>query len=226
MSIAIDIIIVAVMAATVYKAAKKGFVVSLFSLVRVLLSLAVAFFFYKELGAYFNDTFVYASVKPYVFDYVEAAAVENGGVITAELLVSKLPAELASAVDTLGIDIKGVLGNIEGIPAAFASKLAVEISSAVAGVLAFAALFFATLILLAVLCFVLDIFAKLPILNGINKIFGFALGIVEAVLLGYVIAKLSLTVCSIYGAINNQPEIACVLDKTIIAKILITAFAA
>ena len=160
MSIAIDIIIVAVMAATVYKAAKKGFVVSLFSLVRVLLSLAVAFFFYKELGAYFNDTFVYASVKPYVFDYVEAAAVENGGVITAELLVSKLPAELASAVDTLGIDIKGVLGNIEGIPAAFASKLAVEISSAVAGVLAFAALFFATLILLAVLCFVLDIFAN------------------------------------------------------------------
>ena len=59
MYLAIDIILAAVMAAVILNAARRGFIVTLFSLLSTVASVLVAVLFYKELGAYFYDTFVW-----------------------------------------------------------------------------------------------------------------------------------------------------------------------
>lgn len=221
MHIAIDLIIVVIMAATIFKAAKRGFVVSLFSLLKVVLSLAVALMFYKELGSFISQTFVYSHVEAYVSDFVAGISLESGGSISADVILAKLPEEARKIVDTLGIDIAELLSEFSGIPEEFAEKLSFELSTLLSNALAFVTLFFVSLIALSVVCFVLDIFSKLPVLNGINKIFGFALGVLEAFVLGIIIAKFAVTFCGIYGAIEGDTVFIDVIDKTLIARLLI-----
>ena len=59
MHIAIDLIIVVIMAAVIIGAAKRGFVSSLFGLATAAISLILSIVFYRELGAYFNEKFVF-----------------------------------------------------------------------------------------------------------------------------------------------------------------------
>ena len=87
--------------------------------------------------------------------------------------------------------------------------------------IAFAALFFGALILLNLVCFVLDKVAKLPILNGTNKLLGFAFGVLEALMLGIVLAHISATLCSAYGAMHTDFAFTQVAENTYVAGFLL-----
>lgn len=224
MYLAIDIVLVAVMAATLFKAVKRGFIVSLFSLLTVAVSVVAAMMFYKELSIYINVKFVYEHIEEYVLSLVSDAAAENGGVLDISSLTSSLPQGLRVAVEALGVDITEMLEGFAGSSEAFAVSLAVKISATLSNILAFVAIFFAAFIVLRLVCFVLDIFAKLPVLNGINKIFGLVLGALEALVLGIIIANVAVSLCSVYGAVNNDAALLDAAEKTVVAKFLVSIF--
>lgn len=222
MYLAIDIILVAIMAATLIKAAKRGFVVSLFSLVTVAVSVIAAMMFYKDLSTYINDRFIHDRIAEYVGSLVSGAAAENGGAADVGSLAASLPDSLRATLQALGIDIVEFANGFDGGVEAFAGSLAVKISAVVSNILAFVAIFFVVFIVLKLLCLVLDVFAKLPVLNGINKAFGLVFGIVEALVLGVIIANVAVSLCGVYGAVNNDAAFLEVAEKTVVAKFLVS----
>lgn len=228
MYLAIDIILVVVMAAVIINAARRGFVVTLFSLLSTIASVLVAVLFYKELGAYFYDAFVYETVSPYIGDLAERAIAEMGSTVDLPALVESLPEGLRSAAELLGVDFAELLQQVSDSTYAgtatltdLADRFAASLSETVANVIAFAALFFGALILLNLVCFILDKLAKLPILNGTNKILGFVLGVLEALMLGIVLAHVSAALCSAYGAMHEEFAFANVAENTYIASFLL-----
>lgn len=229
MYLAIDIILVVIMAAVIIHAARRGFVVTLFSLLSTIASVLVAVLFYKELGAYFYDLFVHEAVAPYIGDLAEKAIAEMGSTIDVSVLAEELPAGLRSAAELLGVDFGQLaLQAADGVnigAEAFrtmADEFAASLSATVANGIAFAALFFGAVILLKIVCFVLDKLSKLPILNGTNRFLGFALGVLEAFVLGIVLAHVSATLCSAFGALHTEFAFANVVENTYVARFLLT----
>lgn len=229
MYIAIDLIIAVVIVSVIGSAWKRGFIRSVFQLGSTIAAIAIAACFYKQLGAYFYDAFVYEGVAPYISDLVANAIAEAGINADFSLLPQEMPEGLASAVEILGIDLAEIIASAtEGIGATVESiqtvgdNFAASLSLAVANILAFAALFFGALILLNLACFILDKAAKLPILHGANKFLGFLLGVIEALLLGMVLAKVAVSLCSAYGAMHADFAFAQVAENTYIAKFLLS----
>ncbi len=222
MFIAIDLIIVVIMAAVIFKAVKKGFVSSLFGLLTAAVSLIVAIMFYKELGIYINDTYLLKAIEPHIVEFVEDTVIDQGGALGAEAFLSQLPDELRALMDMFGIEITNLFDGLGEMPAQIAKTLASEISLALSNVIAFGLVFLVAFLALSVLCYVLDALAKLPVLNGINKFFGLLLGVVEAAVLGMVIAKLAGAVCSVHATLSGDTAFVNVIDKTIVAKFLLS----
>lgn len=224
MYIAIDLIIVAIMAATIIGAARRGLILSLFKLLSTIVSLAVALMFYKELGAFFYDLFVYDGTVKYVQKVVEDIAREAANPLNEEIILSKLPEGIRNAVELMNIDIGEIIEGLAGEPSLIAEKLASELASILSGVVAFAALFFLSLIALGILGFFLDKLSKLPVINETNKILGFAFGVIEAFVLGLVISNIAASFCSAYGAFNEDFAFAQVADKTFVARFFISIY--
>ncbi len=228
MYLAIDIILVVVMAAVVFRAAHRGFIVTLFSLLSTVAAILVAVLFYKELGAYFYDAFVFETVAPYIGDLAKQAIAEAGGAVDVPALIAELPQGLRSAIELLGVDLSELIQRAAESTAMnantfseMADSFAASLAAAIANVIAYAVLFFGSLILLKLVCLVLDKLAKLPVLNGTNKLLGFALGALEALVLGIVMAHVSATLCSAYGAMRTDFAFANVAQNTYVAGFLL-----
>ena len=222
MYLAIDIVLAAVMAATVFKAVKRGFVKSLFSLLTVAASIILALMFYKELSIYINEEFVHEPINSYVSGFV--ADKSSGGTVDGESVVHSLPEGLLTVSGVLGIDLDDAVNGLSGVPEDIANAISEKLSKAVSDVIAFVCVFFVSFIALSILCYVLDTFAKLPVLHGINKLLGFLLGAVEALILGVLIAKVALSICGVYGTVNNAPAFLEAAEKTVVAKFLASLF--
>ena len=222
MYLAIDIVLLTVMAATVFKAAKRGFVKSLFSLLTVVVSIVLALMFYKELSVYINDEFIHEPINSYVSGFVAENSSE--GAVDGKGIVDSLPEGLLTASGMLGIDLKEAVSGVSGVDGDIANAISVKLSEAASDIIAFVCVFFASFIALSLLCYVLDTFAKLPVLHGINKIFGFVLGAAEALILGVLIAKVALSICGVYGTVNNDTAFVEAAEKTVVAKFLLSLF--
>ena len=218
MYLAIDIVLVAVMAATLFKAAKRGFIGSLFSLVTVAVSIIAAMMFYKELSVYINDAHIYKPVEEYVLSLIADTVAENGGTFD----FSALPEGIFTAADAIGVDINEMLVDFSGEAETFAVSLAVKIAATVSNILAFVIIFLAAFIVLKLVSLLLDIVAKLPVLHGLNKTLGILFGAVEAFVLGMIIASVAVSLCGVYGAINNDAAFLEVAEKTVVAKFLLS----
>ncbi|MBQ6893511.1 MAG: CvpA family protein, partial [Clostridia bacterium] len=140
------------------------------------------------------------------------------------LTVESLPEVVTKAADALKLDVEAIFSSFSGAADELAQNIAAEISVAVSYVIAFATLFFAALIILKLLCYILDKCANLPVLEKLNKFFGVILGAAEALLLGILIAEVSTALCGAYGALNNDPAFVDVTQKTVIAKFLVSIF--
>lgn len=223
MYLAIDVVLIAVMAAAVFKGVKRGFVKSLFSLLTVVVSIILAVMFYKELSVYINDEFIYEPINSYISRIVADAA-SNGGTLDGDSIVDSLPDGLRTVSDVLGINLDDKVNGLSGVPEDIANDISAQFSKAVSDVTAFVCVFFVSFIALGVLCYVLDTFAKLPVLHGINKTFGLLFGVCEAFILGVLIAKAALSICGVYGTVNNDPAFLEAAEKTVVAKFLLSLF--
>ena len=221
MYIAIDIIIVAVMAACIIGAVKNGFIVTLFKMLSAIVALVIAFVFCGQLGAFFYDSFAYSMTYDYISEFIGDVVANPSAIIDADAVISGLPEGVRSAVDLLGIDVADMIDGAVGVPSEIAELLSTEIATVISNVLAFVALFFGSLIVLFVVRLILDGISKLPVLNGANKFLGLLIGAVEALVIGMVIANVAATLCSAYGAINESFEFVKVAENTVIAKFLI-----
>lgn len=224
MYIAIDIIILAVMAGAIISAARRGLILTLFKLLSAVASLIVALMFYKELGAFFYDMFVYDYTVKHVERFVSEIAQKAAEPLTHEMLLEALPENVQNAVELLNIDLGKIVESVAGQPLPIAERLASELADILSGVIAFATIFFISLIGLSVLGYFLDKLAKLPVIKETNKVLGFVFGIIEAIILGFVLSNLAASFCSSYGAFDPDFAFTSVAEKTYVARLFLSIY--
>lgn len=222
MFIAIDLIILVIMAAVIIKAAKRGFISSLFGLLTAAAALVVAIMFYKELGIYINENYVFNAIEPRIVEFVKTTLIEKGGDLGAEAIRNSLPSDVVSLMDTFGIEIGNIFDGLGTVPEDIAATIATELSLALSNAIAYAVLFLVAFVSLSLVCWLLNLIAKIPVLNKINKFFGIVFGIGEALVLGVIIAKLAVAICGVHGSLTGDTALSGVIDQTVVAKFLLS----
>lgn len=228
MSIAIDLILALIMVSIVLTAVRRGFVVSVFKLLSAVAAVIVAVLFYKQLGSFFCDRFVYDRVFASLSDWLQKLAQNADGSFDLGAAVAALPEGLKTLAAAAGLDLSALDASYAGLSAATesaANSLCTTLASALArllsNILAFAALFFGMLIVLSLVCLLLDALCKLPLLKGTNRLLGFAFGVCEALLVGVVITAIASALLGAYGGLHPDFADADAIDRTYLAKLLL-----
>lgn len=224
MYIAIDLILAVILASVIIGAWRRGFVRSVFKLCSTLAAIVIAVLFYKELSGYFYTAFVLEKSQEYVGGFLQNFAAELPGAEPA-WIAALLPEQLQSTAGLLGLDLEEILRADDLFSAeALGESLSLSIATVISNIIAFAVLFFGSLILLGLIGFVLNKVAQLPILNGANKFLGLLFGIAEALVLGVVLSGVAEALLSAYGALNADFAFTDIAENTYIAAFLLQFF--
>ena len=189
MSIILDVILLTILVAFIFTAAKKGFMTSLLELIAVIVALVMAYQFSPVVAQATYDNIV----EKNLIETVETQLDENLNISSstekAEVVIESIPSFMTSFASSMGIELEEVKTKITSETFS-AENLATELVTKVAQpivVSALTALFF--LLLSAVLMFALKWVAgllskhfKIPLIGTVNKFLGGVLGACKGVM--------------------------------------------
>lgn len=195
-----DVAIVALLALFLWMGARKGFVLSLFGLVAIVVAFIGASFLAQSLspkvGAALEPKFAaiieekleeqfHSADAPALPEGADAAEGEYPLQAVLEVLKSMgLYEDLINAVDD------AVQNGMSQVAANAAAAVAAAIAQSIAYMLIFLIAFVLILIGWGILSHALDLVAKLPVLNTVNKLGGAAIGLVKGCIILFVLAWL------------------------------------
>lgn len=187
MSIILDIIIVAIIALTVYFAAKNGFVKTAISAVSFILAVALTAMFASPLADFLKETSVAETVESATENAITDVLLETSlgvdGLLEGKSEdFNKLVAVTGMSLDELGDWYHENIADSKKGEAVLASRIAEPITDITATAIAVLILFIGTQLALSIISRALDIVAKLPLLRTANKALGILLGAVLALL--------------------------------------------
>ena len=227
MSFLFDIIIIAIIAFTIYRGVSKGFVKSVMGLVSLLAAFFAAYYFSDALAEIYNEHVFSGLFVDRVSEAISPVIQKTGEIFDLEKLFNDMPEVFSDLLARYGTDVEelkaayGSFGDasaqtLENMTEAIAEPIARSISAAIA----FLTVFVIALIVLAVLTWVIDLIFKLPILKSANKFLGFLLGCVCAFVYAYLFSELSVAV--INAGIAFKPELfnENIINNSILLKYL------
>lgn len=181
MSFLLDVIVIAIIAVTVYFAARNGFVKTAVSAVSFLIAVAVTAMFASPLADVLKNTSIADTVETSVADTVESILQENSGL---DSLLNGESDEFNALLEVAGIEADELKAQIasEGdeAVAAVAKHIAEPITDLIALLVAIVVLYIGTQVLLSIAAYFLNKLANLPVLRTANKGLGIVLGAVLA----------------------------------------------
>lgn len=195
MGIALDIIILAIIAVNIIIAWKKGFVKMVLRSLTVIAALVLAFVFTPALRAALSETeFAVNTGEKIHTGIVEMldniAADEENETDTEDTADGKSKDDIVSLLSRVGIDAEEISADIdnwletkaEDIKISIADKVAPVVLNALMTAVVFALLFLLTFIAATVAVILLEKFTELPVLKQANTALGIAVGCVAALL--------------------------------------------
>ena len=186
--ILLDIVVLVLLAVNVISGARQGLVKTLYRGFKGILAAAAAFIFAKPLAALLKETPVYTGllsrIEARMTEYLSGAAGDS-----ADNALSSMTESMKTLLGVLGRTPEQVqeeytrLAAQQGADAAqgIVRYLVTPACEAVLTVLCFLLLFFSVSLILWLLMKLLNLLASAPLLNGANKILGFAAGLLLAV---------------------------------------------
>lgn len=226
MAIILDIIVVAIIALSVFLAYKKGLIKTLFSLIGGIAAVVLAVTMSAPVADWLNEEFIGPAVRKTVLTAVNGSPLGKGyddalnSVNVAEK-IKQMPENLREFLDNLNVDIEGIVASAEQSKAnsaaakeALIDSIAMPVSETVSKAVALIGLAVIFFILLFVVTRLLDtVFRVLPFAKSANKTGGMIFGAIRALLFVMVFGAV------IYGlACGNILLSVDDLDKTLILK--------
>lgn len=189
MSIILDVILITILAAFIFTAAKKGFMLTLLELIAVIVALALSYQFSPVVAQAAYDNILEESLVETVEAQLDQTLNISSTTAQAEVVLEAIPDFMASFASSVGVDVEELV-NAMGSYSFSYENLATELVGRVAQPIAVGALtviFF--LLISAVLIFALKWIAKLlsklfklPLIGTVNKVLGGVLGACKGVL--------------------------------------------
>ncbi len=225
MSLLLDIIVIAVFGLCLYTGIKKGFIRSIMGIAVLVVAIVGSIKLTPPLAAYLNENYVEEAVTEQVVGALDGLIGDVESIELSNLFAEK-PQAFIDILERFGIDyedlkhyfeidLQGKAGSEEEI----AEYIAKPLSSTVSKAAAFALLFLGLMIVLTVALLLVDLFVKLPLLNGANKllggIFGAILGLALAWGISNVMCALLPHLAVLYDSVSET-----VIENTYLVKFL------
>ncbi len=171
---------------------KRGLVGMVLKGGATVLSALITFGFYRTLGAFVKDRFLYSSVHTAIDGAIRDLV---GPFPTADELVASVPENLRRAAGLFDVDLYGMASSAveDGGNAieSFTAGAAGAISGFLGSAIAFITLFIASYILLRFFSKPLSkIVMKLPLIGTLNRVLGLVLALVIALFISWVLVQL------------------------------------
>ena len=176
MQLVIDILLIAVFGLLVFRGWWRGFVKSILSLGRLILSFVITILFGSAFSGWLDEKFVNPPVFESVFKKFSdiAADVTSTAEGSVDALVEQIPEGFRGYLDLEAVD---PTAKIDALVEQWSHTVADGISKVIATVLGFILLFILSFLVLTVVIFIVSKVAKLPAIKTVDKLLGLVVGI-------------------------------------------------
>jgi uncharacterized membrane protein required for colicin V production len=200
MQLVIDILLIAIFALLVFRGWWRGFMKSILSLGRLILSLVITILFGSAFAAWIDAKFVNPPVFEAVFKKFSDVAAEvtasaEGGI---DALVEKIPEAFRGYLDLESVD---PTAEINALVEEWSHTVADSISKVIATVIGYILLFVLTFLVLTVVIFIVTRFAKLPAIKTVDKLLGLVVGLFSGAV---AVIFISVILSAILGVIGQE----------------------
>lgn len=215
----LTIVVIAIIAVFGFIGHARGFIKMILSVLSLLLTLYVATLISPHISTWLQQTNLYDSVYEGTYTYVDDALRQSAaGDIQSAMNELQLPENIQKYV----LAGESVLMDKVGIAQVIAEKL----TAMVFDVLVFLVTFAGAMIIIKLLFAAVNLMSHLPIIHGVNKIAGLAIGILEGLVVVWVFfIVISLTngsefAYNMYTQINDSAFLTFLYNKNIVMSLL------
>ena len=220
MAIALDIIVALIIVLTVVSSGRKGFIKTIFDMVKFIASVIVAIIFKNGLANIIMNTAVYkssgAALEKNLTHAIKAAGENLAGAEMLDAFEGQNP-ELVRIIESMGANLEQTRQAVANAAENGSSNLAQTAAKfilapaleSLAHIISFALIFIAALIILSIAEYILDAIFGLPVLHSFNTIGGILIGALCAVLYS------SLFVTITHPIIKNPEIVGASWDKDV-----------
>lgn len=200
MQLVIDILLIVIFGLLVFRGWWRGFMKSVLSLGRLILSLVITIVFGASFAAWIDAKFVNPPVFEAVFKKfsdiaAEVTASAEGGI---DALVEKIPEAFRGYLDLETVD---PTAEINALVEQWSHTVADGISKIIATVIGYILLFVLAFLVLTVVIFIVTRFAKLPAIKTVDKLLGLVVGIFSGAI---AVIFISVILSAILGVIGQE----------------------
>ena len=196
MGIILDIVIIAIMALSIFLGYRKGLVKIAVKLCAFLIAIIISIVFYKPVSnIIINNT--------QLDEKIESKIIENGSIKVKEEEETARDEKEEQANDNFLENVQGYVDEtITETQNELVRKAAKEISGRLINIIVIVGLFIITRLILILLVLISDVITNIPIIKQFNKLGGILYGIIRGLLLIYSILAIVFLVVSISGNSN------------------------
>jgi len=225
MSLVLDLIVIVTAVVILVSGVRRGFVKSVMSLITTLAAFFAAWFLTPPVSLFLDERFFSGAISSSVEKTLRSLLTSNGEGYDLSKLFEDSPDGFSSLLDSFGVDRAALAADYGGntaagdsVISAMADTIAAPVSSLVSKVVAFIGIFLIALLLLILLTAIIDLFAKLPVIRGANRLLGFIFGVLMALVTCIIISKLFFPIMELLSAFNPELFDPSVIGKTVVVK--------
>ena len=198
MQLVIDILLIVIFGLLVFRGWWRGFMKSVLSLGRLILSLVITIVFGASFAAWIDAKFVNPPVFEAVFKKfsdiaAEVTASAEGGI---DALVEKIPEAFRGYLDLETLD---PTAEINALVEQWSHTVADGISKVIATVIGYILLFVLAFLVLTLVIFIVTRFAKLPAIKTVDKLLGLVVGLFSGAAVVIFISVILSALLGIFG---------------------------
>ena len=198
MQLVIDILLIVIFGLLVFRGWWRGFMKSVLSLGRLILSLVITIVFGASFAAWIDAKFINPPVFEAVFKKfsdiaAEVTASAEGGI---DALVEKIPEAFRGYLDLETID---PAAEINALVEQWSHTVADGISKVIATVIGYILLFVLAFLVLTLVIFIVTRFAKLPAIKTVDKLLGLVVGFFSGAVAVIFISVILSAILGIFG---------------------------
>lgn len=228
MSALFDIIILAVIAISLFSGWRNGLVKSVMHLASAILSFFAAVFFTPYLGPYISDNFVRGALSSEVNETLSsllAIKAEGAARTTAELFAD-MPASLTTILERFGVDkahfvelfTSSTPAN-EKLVADMSDAIASPVSNMISSAVAFTLIFVLVSVVLRIVTAVIGVAFELPVLKQCNELAGLAFGAVSGLFYAVVLSTVFVHAAGTLTAFDPKMFSATLIEDTYLVRL-------
>ena len=198
MQLVIDILLIVIFGLLVFRGWWRGFMKSILSLGRLILSLVITIAFGASFAAWIDAKFVNPPVFEAVFKKFSDVAAEvtasaEGGI---DAFVEKIPEAFRGYLDLESVD---PTAEINALVEEWSHTVADGISRVISLILGYILLFVISFVVLTVVIFIVGKLAKLPAIKTVDKLLGLVVGIFSGAIAVIIIAVILGAILGLVG---------------------------